>query len=217
MLDDPSVAPKSMRRSKKEGLKHILAAAGDEFCRRGLAGAKLDVIALEAGVSKQLIHHYFRTKAELYVAVIEEVSALAIEELSRPDYEALPPREAVRMFLHGVFDLFERRTLLAGLFNDQSLYGGEHIPESRGLKERSPELMERLSRIFRVGQQAGIFKDELKPDAVFAAAIMVVSGNFTGGKIISAFVPVDYSAADNLAFWRDFATDFALDAMSTDR
>ena len=49
------------RKSKREGFKHILDAATNEFCRAGLAGAKLDVIALEAGVSKQLIHHYFRT------------------------------------------------------------------------------------------------------------------------------------------------------------
>jgi AcrR family transcriptional regulator len=36
------------RRSEKEGMQRILLAARDEFCRAGLAGAKLDVIALEA-------------------------------------------------------------------------------------------------------------------------------------------------------------------------
>ena len=94
------------RKSKRDGLKHILEAATNEFCRAGLAGAKLDVIALEAGVSKQLIHHYFRTKAELYAEVLEEVSALAVHELSALDYEALSPEDAVRLFLSGVFDLF---------------------------------------------------------------------------------------------------------------
>ena len=48
----------------KDGMQRILLAARNEFCRAGLSGAKLEVIALEAGVSKQLIHHYFRTKTE---------------------------------------------------------------------------------------------------------------------------------------------------------
>lgn len=211
------VAPsgeRTRRRSKREGLKHILAAATSEFCRAGLAGAKLDVIALEAGVSKQLIHHYFRTKAELYAAVMEDVSALAIQELSVPDYESLAPEEAIRLFLGGLFDLFVRWPFFSGLFNDQSLYGGEHIPDCRELKRLSPELMARLSAILRAGQQAGSFRPELDPDAVFAIAIMAMIGNFTGGKIISGFIPVDYSAPGRLDFWRGFAADFVLHAIS---
>lgn len=204
---------RTRRKSKREGLKHILAAATNEFCRAGLAGAKLDVIALEAGVSKQLIHHYFRTKAELYVAVMEDVSAQAIQQLSAPDYESMAPEDAIRAFLDGVFDLFVRWPFLSGLFNDQSLYGGEHIPECRELKRRSPQLITRLSTIFRNGQGVGIFRQDLEPDAVFAAAIMAMIGNFTGGKIISGFVPVDFSAPERLDFWRKFAADFALSAI----
>lgn len=133
MDDVVPIDRRTRRKSKKEGLKHILMAATNEFCRAGLAGAKLDVIAMEAGISKQLIHHYFRTKAELYAAVMEEVSAQAIQQLSIPDYESLAPEDAVREFLGGLFDLFVRWPFLSGLFNDQSLYGGEHIPECREL------------------------------------------------------------------------------------
>ncbi|MDY6861149.1 MAG: TetR/AcrR family transcriptional regulator [Pseudomonadota bacterium] len=201
------------RRSKREGLKLILEAATNEFCRAGLAGAKLDLIALEAGVSKQLIHHYFRNKAELYVAVMEEVTAVAIQQLSMPDYESLSPEEAIRMFLGGVFDLFVRWPFLAGLFNDQSVYRGKHIPECRELKQRGPELIVRIYDIFRTGQETGVFRKELEPEAAFSVAIMAVIGNFTGGKVISGFVPVDFSAPERLDFWRKFATDFSLNAM----
>ncbi len=215
MEDATPLDRRTRRKSKREGLKHILAAATNEFCRAGLAGAKLDVIALEAGVSKQLIHHYFRTKAELYAEVMEEVTALAIQQVSKPDYESLGPEEALREFFAGVFELFVRWPFLSGLFNDQGLYGGEHLPECRELKRRSPELMARLTAIFRAGQEQGCFRPELQPDAVFAIAIMAMTGNFTGGKIISAFVPVDFSTEDRLDFWRDFATDFVLRAIKS--
>ncbi|MCH9828708.1 MAG: TetR family transcriptional regulator [Gammaproteobacteria bacterium] len=116
--------------TEKKGLRRIMLAARDEFCRAGLAGAKLDVIAMQAEVSKQLIHHYFRTKTELYVAVVDEISALMIDELSRPSYEELPPVEALRLYFHGVFDVLVRWPFAAGLFIDESLYEAEHLPSS---------------------------------------------------------------------------------------
>lgn len=204
---------RTRRKSKRDGLKLILAAATNEFCRAGLAGAKLDVIALEAGVSKQLIHHYFRTKAELYAEVMEEVTALAIHQLSEPDYESLDPEQSLREFFGSVFDLFVRWPFLSGLFNDQGLYDGEHLPECRELKRRSPQLMARLTTIFHAGQKDGTFRSDLQADAVFAVSIMAMIGSFTGGKIICAFVPVDFTAEDRLDFWRNFATDFALRAI----
>src|ERR1700757_1849630 len=100
-MSEPRVIKR--RRTEKEGLQRILLAARTEFCRAGLAGAKLDVIALEAGVSKQLIHHYFRTKAELYVAVMDDISASAIDDMSKIDYENYPPAAAIELFMHSVF------------------------------------------------------------------------------------------------------------------
>jgi AcrR family transcriptional regulator len=60
------------------------------------------------GISKQLIHHYFRTKEELYIAVMDNVSACAIEELSSLDYENHKPAQAIQLFLQGAFDMFVR-------------------------------------------------------------------------------------------------------------
>ncbi len=210
-MSEPRVIKR--RRSEKEGMQRILLAARNEFCRAGLAGAKLDLIALEAGVSKQLIHHYFRTKAELYVAVMDDISGSAIEDLSKLDYEHYEPTEAIRLFLQGVFDLFVRWPFLSGLFNDQSLYGGEHIPECRELVSRSPALMKRLTKVLQDGQRSGLFKADVEPDALFGAAIMVAIGCFTSGKILSAFLSVDFSTNEKLEYWRDFSVKFVLDSL----
>jgi TetR/AcrR family transcriptional regulator len=201
------------RRSEKDGLQRILFAARGEFCRAGLAGAKLEVIAMEAGVSKQLIHHYFRTKAELYVAVMDDISASAIDELASLDYENYPPAEAIRLFVQGIFDLFVRWPFISGLLNDQSLYGGEHIPECRELVSRSPAVMARLSKILQDGQRSGALKAGLEADAVLGAAIMMAIGCFTSGKILSAFLAVDFSTPEKLEYWRKFSVNFVLDAL----
>ncbi|MFA5496193.1 MAG: TetR/AcrR family transcriptional regulator [Porticoccaceae bacterium] len=201
------------RRSDKDGINRILLAARNEFCRAGLAGAKLDLIALEAGVSKQLIHHYFRTKAELYIAILDDISASAMEELANLDYENHDPIEALRLFLLGVFDLFVRWPFLAGLFNDQSLYGGQHIPECRELVALSPKLMSRLEEVLDRGQEAGDFRTDIDAQEAFAASLMVVIGCFTNGKILSSLVAVDFSVKHNVEHWRDFSVRFAVDAL----
>jgi len=203
----------STRSNEKDGIQRILAAAVDEFCRAGLAGAKLDVIALEANVSKQLIHHYFRTKAELYVAVINHVSSEAIEILSAIDYESYSPQQAMTRFLQQAFDLFTRWPLLAGLYNDQGVYAGEHMPECLDMISRSPELMARLINIFAQGQEDGEFIADADPQQCIAAGLIVVIGYFTNSPISAAFIPTEISSAENIARWREFSVDFFIRAI----
>ena len=44
----------------------IMAAARDEFAARGFAGARIESIARRAGLSKQLLYHYFPSKEALF-------------------------------------------------------------------------------------------------------------------------------------------------------
>jgi AcrR family transcriptional regulator len=50
----------------------VLAAARRVFLTRGYAGARLDVIAEEAGFSKGVVYSQFAGKAELFLALLEE-------------------------------------------------------------------------------------------------------------------------------------------------
>ncbi len=52
----------------------ILDAAVRQFSANGLAGARTEQIAEEAGVNKALLYYYFRSKLALYDAALEEVA-----------------------------------------------------------------------------------------------------------------------------------------------
>lgn len=202
------------KKPEKDGMQRILAAAVDEFCRAGLAGAKLEVIAMQAGVSKQLIHHYFGTKHELYVAVMNEMTAEQIASLVALDYENCEPDAALRLFLNESFDIFLKWPFLAGLYNDQGVYGGEHMPECRDLISRSPELMKRLDAVLKRGQAKALFRPNLDVNHVVAASLMVVIGGFTHGPLLSSLTPIDFSQPENIEKWRDFSIGFALNAIT---
>ncbi len=65
----------SGRRGRRPGAPDtraaILAAARSRFAEHGFAGTTIRGVATDAGVDAALVHHYFGTKDELFIAAIE--------------------------------------------------------------------------------------------------------------------------------------------------
>ena len=55
--------------------KRILSAARREFIAKGQDGARMQIIADQAGVNKALLHYYYRSKENLYRKVLEATLA----------------------------------------------------------------------------------------------------------------------------------------------
>jgi AcrR family transcriptional regulator len=58
------------RPGQNETREHILAAARNQFGARGYAGTTIRGIAGEAGVNPALVHHFFGTKDQVFVAAL---------------------------------------------------------------------------------------------------------------------------------------------------
>ena len=52
----------------------ILAAAKKIFLKEGMAGARMQDIADEAGINKAMLHYYFRSKEKLFEKIFTELS-----------------------------------------------------------------------------------------------------------------------------------------------
>lgn len=93
----------------------ILAAARSLFASGGFAGTSVRAIAAEAGVDAALVHHYFGTKDDLFVAALEipvdPRERLAEVVAGGPDGAG---ERLVRVFL-SVWDDPELRLPLVGL------------------------------------------------------------------------------------------------------
>ena len=59
-------------RDPKVTKEKILVAAKAEFADKGIAGARVDTIAAQAGVNKQMIYYYFGSKEDLYYEVLRQ-------------------------------------------------------------------------------------------------------------------------------------------------
>jgi len=75
----------------------ILQAAFEEFYRNGFQGGSLNHIAEKSGATKGALFHYFRSKAELGYAIVEEViQPSGNERWINPLKESNDPVEAIK-------------------------------------------------------------------------------------------------------------------------
>ncbi|CAM3152702.1 TetR/AcrR family transcriptional regulator [Lactiplantibacillus plajomi] len=77
----------------------IMQAACHAFATAGYRGAKTDVIAADADVSKGLIFHYYGSKQGLYVATIQHTTQVIIDTIDPAIYDV--PADLVDMIVRG--------------------------------------------------------------------------------------------------------------------
>src|SRR3954463_6415134 len=73
-MAEPVVAPgppRGRRKGSPDTRSAILAAARTSFARQGFAGTTIRGVASAAGVDAALVHHYFGTKDDLFLAAME--------------------------------------------------------------------------------------------------------------------------------------------------
>jgi len=69
------------RRRKEDRPQEITAAAFEAFAEKGFARTRVDDVAKRAGVSKGLLYLYFKTKEELFKAVVKSVVIRRVDKL----------------------------------------------------------------------------------------------------------------------------------------
>jgi TetR/AcrR family transcriptional regulator len=147
----------------------ILEAAGRIFAEHDLSGGRTDAIAAEAGVNKALLYYYFKSKEDIYRAVLDEhmqsFQRKAVEILSRSGPAAPILLAYVRMH----FDFIRVRPHYPRLFQRMMMAGGRR--GKRLVAERIVPVAERLDALLRRGIRTG----EFRPFEVSHTALSLVA------------------------------------------
>lgn len=143
----------------------ILEAAREEFASQGFVGARVARIARRAGVNKQLLYYYFRSKSGLHRAVMAE----AVVPHHAPQ-AAGPATDQLRASIRGIFAALERKPeLIALLFEPSST--------ARGTAGEVLEGLERpLREIVSTGQGLGYFRDDVDPELAAREGVILCAG-----------------------------------------
>jgi len=123
------------------------------FAERGFSGATTAAIAARAKLPKANLHYYFRTKAELYRAVLANVLALWLDELDRftPDRE---PADAIAEYVAGKLYWSRVRPNASKVFANEILHGAPFLESylARDLRQRVEQKAKVIRQWIRSGK-----------------------------------------------------------------
>jgi TetR/AcrR family acrAB operon transcriptional repressor len=155
----PSLGPRSAGAQTR-----IVDAALVEFVEHGFAGASTNAIARAARVAKGLVFHHFTSKANLYLAVIDDAAARITQQVF--DEAALPADLFERLFALAVskVQVYQRDPLRYRL-----LFGIHDAP--RVLRARIERRLAALRANSLARMLDGIDPSRLRPGVTLAQAV----------------------------------------------
>jgi len=147
-----------------EGMRlRILAAAKQEFATHGLAGARVDRIAVKAGANKRMLYYHVGKKEALYLAVLEGAYEKIRAEERGLDLEHLAPPEAIRRLIEFTWGYFLRNPEFLALLNTENLARARHLKRSTKVKSLHSPFVEMIRTVVQRGVESGDFPVAIDP------------------------------------------------------
>ncbi len=149
----------------EEKRKRILNAAMGIFSRDGYRKASTNEIIREAGISKGILFHYFRSKSVLYEYLYKQSAELLSERIfEKLDYSVRDPLDRIRRIVIYKIQLSKE---YPSVFEFAKVAYYETDPEVKGIIREYNEavLSDSYARVFQ-GIDVSCFRPELKPELV---------------------------------------------------
>ncbi len=179
----------------------IVAAAREEFARRGFAGARVERIAGRAGVNKQLLFYYYHSKRGLFQAVLGQAAGElegALAALAVPAGRSL---DRLGLALHALFDFLAQHPDLVTLLTQAGR--ADLAPFAPAIK--------RLVVLLAEGQGLGQVRDDVDPHLTAAQALVLMVGYLGMEAVIATSArPLGADEPALRARWKQAAVDLVV-------
>jgi TetR/AcrR family transcriptional regulator len=109
--------------------ERILEAARIVFVRKGLAGARMQEIADEAGINKALLHYYFRSKEKLFDRIFQEVFQTISTGIGNAFSDDIPLFEKLKRFIDLYVDVLLKNPYLPIFFLSEIQQNPERLQQ----------------------------------------------------------------------------------------
>ena len=162
----PAASAKAKARASLEPVRDaertrqaLLAAAEIEFSTKGLAGARVDVIADQAAANKRMLYYYFGSKEELYLAVLERAYDAMRKAERQLNLANLAPLVAIKTLVEFKFDYCEKNQQIITLLAGENMLGAAYLKRSRRLRDMNLSLVD----VIRTVLDAGVADGKIRP------------------------------------------------------
>ena len=197
------------RGQPEESRAAILQAAAREFAEFGVAGARTDTIAREAGVNKALLYYYFKDKETLYGSVLDNAFAGLKRAVFQVLDSNLPPGEKIMAYAGAYFDFIASNQLYPRLMQREMMRAREgqsqHIEKI--IKNYIQPIFARVSEVLREGITAGEFR-AVNPAHFVPSMVAMIVFYFSSAPMMQKIVGFDPLAPERIAERRAAVLDF---------
>jgi TetR/AcrR family transcriptional regulator len=197
------------RGQPEESRAAILAAAAQEFAEHGIAGARTDTIAQEAGVNKALLYYYFKDKETLYGAVLDDAFSGLKKTVFQVLDSDLPPREKILAYAGAYFDFIAANQLYPRLMQREMMRAREgqspHI--EKVIKNYIQPIFLRVSEVLRQGIAEGQFR-AINPAHFVQSMVAMIVFYFSSAPMMQKIVGFNPLTPQRVAERRASVLDF---------
>jgi AcrR family transcriptional regulator len=139
----------------------IIDVATREFSEKGLAGARIDVIAQAMRTSKRMIYYYFGNKEGLYIAVLEEAYRRIRHIETELQLQDLAPVDALRQLVAFTVDYQLANPEFIRLVMNENMHRGAYLKQSKAIRTLNVPAIEGLRKLYDRGVASGDFRKGL--------------------------------------------------------
>lgn len=179
----------------------ILEAARREVAAKGLAGARIDVVARRAGTNKRMIYHYFGDKDALYLAVLEDAYQHIRNAEHRLDLTRKQPVDGLRELALFTWHYFLDHPEFLSILATENLNQARYLRQSTSIPEMHSNFISELKDVLLRGEKTGDFRAGLDPVDVYltiaSLGFFYLSNRFT----LSTIFQRDLAAPAELERW----------------
>nr|WP_235939290.1 TetR/AcrR family transcriptional regulator [Bradyrhizobium hipponense] len=180
-----------------EGMRlRILEAAKQEFSAHGLAGARVDRIAAQAGANKRMLYYHVGNKDDLYLAVLEGAYDKIRSEERGLDLEHLDPPEAIRRLIEFTWNYFLRNPEFLSLLQTENLARAKHLKRSAKVKSMHSPFVEMIRAVVRRGVESGDFPVAVDPVQLYISIAALCFFYLSNSATLSVIFGRDLLAKD---------------------
>jgi TetR/AcrR family transcriptional repressor of nem operon len=179
--------------SRRDTRADLIAAGMHLLASQGYNATGIDAVLKQAGIPKGSFYHFFGSKEEFGLAVIEEFAGRFLARLDAflAD-ESATPLNRLRIFLErGLAQLAEHQCTVGCLIGD---LGQELAARNERLRERLDEILRswrtRLAACIREAQQAGELPPSYDPHVIAGFILSGWEGAVLSAKVMKSPQPV---------------------------
>jgi TetR/AcrR family transcriptional regulator len=198
------------QRDSVETRAAIMKAAEKIYAEHGLAGARTEAIASAAGVNKALLYYYFKSKEDLYQAVIGSQLREFGEETEKLLSATGPAGPILLRYVSYHFDFIGTHPTYPRIFQRMMMEGDRTLV--RIVRDHSVPLKKRLVPLLERGIRSGEFRC-MDPEHALVSIAGLTGHYFNIAPAIRAITGQDPFSKANLAHRKAEVLNFIRYAM----